>query len=101
MQHISVADHYIESVESGDKKIAIRIGTCHIEPGPLEVKSASGIWGSVKVIVDKVEARTVVELTPDELRACGYTSIDQLIELQRSCYPCLTPHSDVTVIRWH
>ncbi len=100
MQNLCVADHMIEDVESGEKKIAIRVGKVSIQPGPLEVKSASGIWGSVQVVVEKIETRAVSALTSDELRACGYASVDNLLDVQRSCYPCINESTEVSVIFW-
>lgn len=100
MQSLSVADHLIDNVESGNKQIAIRIGVVSIKPGPLEVKSASGLWGSVKVNVEKVEMLAITELTTEQLRACGYSSIQGLLSAQRACYPCINENTEVSVIFW-
>lgn len=100
MQNIAVADQCLASVESGDRKIAIRVGMTQITPGPLEVKSASGVWETVRVDVETVVLMPLSQLTAEQFRECGYTDIENFIAVQQSCYPCINPETDISLIIW-
>ncbi|MDP9812478.1 hypothetical protein J2W42_005348 [Rhizobium tibeticum] len=100
MQNMAIADNHMESVESGSKTIAVRVGYCSIKPGPLEIKSASGFWGASKVHVIAVERKSISSLSSVELVQSGFPSVDAMVENLRPAHPCISTESEVTVISW-
>ncbi len=61
---------------------------CHLEP-----------W-CVQADVVSVRHCNLVEVTPEEFRADGYHSKEEMAVSLRSFYPNLDWYSPVTVIRW-
>ncbi|EPE96166.1 hypothetical protein RGCCGE502_21335 [Rhizobium grahamii CCGE 502] len=100
MQNIIIADNHMESVESGAKTIAVRVGYCSIEPGPLEIRSASGFWPASRVHVVSVQRKAISSLSADELNQSGVSTSDAMVKLFLPAFPCLSTESDVTVIGW-
>jgi len=100
MQNIIIADSDMGSVESGTKTVAVRVGYCSVEPGPLEVRSASGCWPTAKVDVVSVQRKAISDLSADELNQSGFSTVDAMVRLFLPAHPCLSTNSDVTVIGW-
>ncbi|MBB3319814.1 MULTISPECIES: hypothetical protein [unclassified Rhizobium] len=90
----------MESVESGAKTIAVRVGYCSVEPGPLEIRSASGFWSTTKVDVVSVQRKAISDLSDEELNQSGVSTVDAMVRLFLPAHPCLSTNSDVTVIGW-
>lgn len=100
MQNISIADQQLESVEAGTKTIAIRVGYCSVQLGPLQVRSASGFWPTANVNVLAVDRKPISSLTTEELCQNGYTDPAAMVEKLKPTYPCVSPDTEATVIRW-
>jgi hypothetical protein len=100
MQNIAIADHQLESVEAGTKTIAIRMGCCSVELGPLQVRSVSGFWPTANVNVLAVDRKPISALTTEELRQNGYADPTTMVKMLKPMHPCVSPDTEATVIRW-
>lgn len=100
MQNLALADNHMLAIENGGKTIAVRVGYCKIEPGPLEIKSASGFWPKASVTVLSVERKPISALTSDELRQSGYSTPDAMVDILKVAHPCVSTDTEATVIRW-
>jgi hypothetical protein len=100
MQNIAIADHQLESIEAGTKTIAVRIGYCSIQLGPLQVRSVSGFWPSANVNVLAIDRKPISSLTTEELRQNGYADPTAMVEMLKPMHPCVSTETEATVIRW-
>ncbi|MCZ7861139.1 hypothetical protein O9X98_06935 [Agrobacterium salinitolerans] len=100
MKHLVIADDLVGPTNAGLKKNTIRAGFRDIEPGPLELRSASGNHPFIVVDVIEVAHKWASEVNDREITANGFLDLDDMLGGMKRYYPDFGPQSEVTVITW-
>ncbi|QDA31860.1 ASCH domain-containing protein [Thermococcus indicus] len=98
MRHLEFDGRYAEAILSGRKRATVRLGRRpNLEPGD-EVLLHSGGYAIGKAVIERVESKTVGELTDEDALLDGFSSREELIRALKSHYKHVDDDSIAHVI---
>ncbi len=98
MRHLEFDGRYAEAILRGKKRATIRLGRRpNLKPGD-EVLIHSGGYAIGKAVIEKVESKTVGELTDEEALLDGFSSREELIRALKEHYRYVNDDSTAHVI---
>ncbi|NJE29651.1 ASCH domain-containing protein [Thermococcus sp. 18S1] len=98
MRHLEFDGRYAEAILSGKKRATVRLGRKpNLEPGD-EVLLHSGGYAIGKAVIERVESKTVGELTDEDAFLDGFSSREELIRALKSHYKYVNDDSIAHVI---
>lgn len=95
-RHIMIRGEYADKLLSGAKTTTIRLGV--VKPKYMEVVVHGRGRPLAKARITSVEYKRVSELTEEDARRDGFSSLRELLEALRSVYGNVKPDDHVTII---
>ncbi|AEK73838.1 hypothetical protein GQS_09720 [Thermococcus sp. 4557] len=98
MRHLEFDGRYADAILGGRKRATVRLGRRpNLEPGD-EVLLHSGGYAIGKAVIERVESKTVGELTDEDAFLDGFSSREELIRALKSHYKYVNDDSTAHVI---
>jgi hypothetical protein len=98
MRHLEFDGRYAEAILSGKKRATVRLGRRpNLKPGD-EVLIHSGGYAIGKAVIERIESKTVGELTDEDAFLDGFSSREELIRALKSHYKYVNDDSTAHVI---
>ncbi|CAD5244784.1 ASCH domain-containing protein [Thermococcus camini] len=98
MRHLEFDGRYAEAILSGRKRATVRLGRRpNLKPGD-EVLIHSGGYAIGKAVIERIESKTVGELTDEDAFLDGFSSREELIKALKSHYRHVNDDSIAHVI---
>lgn len=89
-----------ENILSGKKKITIREGWRDYQKGSCMVCCPIEPW-CIGVEINDIEHSSIAEVTPEQYKADGYNSRNEMISDLKRFYSDIGLESKVTIIQWN
>jgi hypothetical protein len=100
MRHLEFDGRYAEAILSGRKRDTVRLGRKpNLEEGD-EVIIHSGGYAIGRAVIEKIESKTVEELTDEDAFLDGFSSREELITALKTHYKEVSLDSPAHVIRF-
>ncbi|NJE10839.1 ASCH domain-containing protein [Thermococcus sp. MAR1] len=98
MRHLEFDGRYAEAILSGRKRATVRLGRRpNLKPGD-EVLIHSGGYAIGKAVIERIESKTVGELTDEDAFLDGFSGREELIRALKSHYRHVNDDSIAHVI---
>ena len=90
---------YVKDILSGKKRATVRLGKRGVREG-MTIFLAVGGRPFARARVVRVSFKKLKDLSPEEVRKEGHSSLSDLLKELRRIYPVISPEDEVTYIEW-
>ncbi|ASJ03044.1 ASCH domain-containing protein [Thermococcus profundus] len=98
MKHLEFDGRYAEAILRGKKRATVRLGRKpNLKPGD-EVLIHSGGYAIGKAVIERVESKTVAELTDEDAFLDGFSGREELVNALKSHYKYVNDDSPAHVV---
>ncbi len=93
------AKRYFDDLVSGRKLATVRAGRARYKPGDVVLVHCGGyVLGRVRIV--SVEKKKVVDLTEEDARLDGFSSLRDLLAALKQHYPAIRANTPLTILRF-
>ena len=101
MKHLEFDGKYADAILRGKKRATVRLGRRpNLREGDTVLIHAGG-YALGKAVIERVESKTVKELTDEDARLDGFSSREELIKALKEHYRHVTDNSPAHVVVFH
>ena len=99
IKHLMFSKKYWDKLIKGEKTVTVRLGDAGLKPGDQAFVHCGGyVIGRVRIL--SVRRKRLKDLTEEEVKADGFSSLDELVKALKEHYSRVGMRSVVSVIRF-